>query len=398
MCGMSTLDKKYHSFSTPSGSTFGEAEDMLFSFLRQKTAQGERLVKVHIGIASLPEDFVCLDEFQRHMDNRLQSLFPERNPAVTVVCQKPLQGGPLNAEVWSVSEKDCAVKSFRLEELTHVCVEKEGFREWWTSGFQADYDKNEPLCAEACARRCFEKLSRFLTYTDTSFDAVFRQWNYIGHILKVRVTDGKTLQNYQVFNEVRGLFYETKKDKSQYPAATGIGMDYEGICIDAVIVDDTEATKGKAPRNTALRSPVQTDAFRYGQAYLVGNEEIDKKAPLFERGRCLILSETPEEGGTRAIGMVSGTASIKGQDTIDKGDVVKQLQNTLRFIDDLANTMQEKDLRFDRARLYVKPNENTENLSEIFRLHYPQASCLSIVEADVCRPDLLVEIEADFSF
>ncbi|MDE7337726.1 MAG: hypothetical protein K2M92_00380, partial [Bacteroidales bacterium] len=185
---------------------------------------------------------------------------------------------------------------------------------------------------------------------------------------------------------------------SQYPAATGIGMDYEGICIDAVIVDDTAATKEKSPRNTALRSPVQTDAFRYEQAYLVGNEEIDKKAPLFERGRCLILSETPEGNGTRAVGMVSGTASIKGQDTVDKGDVVKQLQNTLRFIDDLANTMQEKDLRFDRARLYVKPHENTENLSEIFRLHYPQASCLSIVEADVCRPDLLVEIEADFSF
>ena len=395
---MSTLDKKYHSFSTPSGSGFGEAEDMLFSFLSQKTAQGERLVKVHIGIASLPGSFGCLDEFQRHIDNTLQSLLPERNPAVTVVLQKPLQGGGLNAEVWSVSEKDCSVKSFQWEGLTHVCVEDEGFREWWTSGFQADYDKNDSLCAEACARRCFEKMYSFLTHTNTSFDAVFRQWNYIGHILKVRVTDGKTLQNYQLFNEVRGVFYETKKDKSQYPAATGIGMDYEGICIDAVIVDDTAATTEKTPRNTALRSPVQADAFRYEQAYLVGNEEIDKKAPLFERGRCLSLSETPDSGGIHAVGMVSGTASIKGQDTVDKGDVEKQLQNTLRFIDELAHTTHAENLRFDRARLYVKPHENTEELAEIFRRHYPQASCLSIVEADVCRPDLLVEIEADFSF
>lgn len=395
---MSTLDKKYHSFSVPSGSDFGEAEAMLFSFLSQKTAQGERLVKVHIGMASLPEGFACLDEFQRHIDSRLQSLLPQKNPAVTVVCQKPLQGGILNAEIWSVSEKDCSVQSLLLEGLTHVCVEKEGFREWWTSGFQADYDKNEPLCAEACARRCFEKMSRFLSHTNTSFDHVFRQWNYIGHILKVRVTDGKTLQNYQVFNEMRGVFYETKNDKSQYPAATGIGMDYEGICIDAVIVDGNAATNGKSPRNMALRSPVQTDAFRYEQAYLVGNEEIDKKAPLFERGRCLIFSETPHGGGVRAVGMVSGTASIKGQDTIDRGDAVKQLQNTLCFIDELANTMQVKSLRFDRARLYVKPQENVGNLSEIFRRHYPQASCLSIVEADVCRPDLLIEIEADFSF
>ncbi len=395
---MSTLDKKYHSFSTPSGSTFGEAEDMLFSFLSQKTAQGERLVKVHIGVEALPEGFMGLDEYQRHIDSRLQTLLPEKNPAVTVVCQKPLQGGALNAEVWSVSEKDNSVNSVSWEGLTHVCVEKEGFREWWTSGFQADYDKKEPFCAEACARRCFEKMSRFLSHTHTSFDAVFRQWNYIGHILDIHVTDGKTLQNYQVFNEVRGIFYETKNDRSQYPAATGIGMDYEGICIDAVIVDDTSAEKGKAPRNTALRSPVQTDAFRYEQAYLVGNEEINKKAPLFERGRCLILSETSDGSGIHTLGMVSGTASIKGQDTIDKGDAEKQLRNTLRFIDELVNTMQKKNLRFDRARLYVKPHENTETLSEIFRHHYPQASCLSIVEADVCRPDLLVEIEADFSF
>lgn len=395
---MSTLDKKYHSFSVPSGIGFGEAADMLFSFLSQKTAQGERLVKVHIGMESLPEGFVCLGDFQRHINHRLQSLLPGMNPAVTVVCQKPLQGGILNTEVWSVSEKSCTVKSVCVEGLTHVCVEREGFREWWTSGFQADYDKNDPLCAEACARLCFEGLSRFLAYTHTSFDQVFRQWNYIGHILEVRVKGGKTLQNYQVFNEVRGIFYETKNDRSQYPAATGIGMDYEGICIDAVIVDDSGSVKGKAPRNMALRSPVQTDAFRYGQACLVGNKEIDKKTPLFERGRCLMFSEPADGGGIHAVGMVSGTASIKGQDTVDKGDAVKQLQNTLRFIDDLANTMQVKNLRFDRARLYVKPYENTEELSVIFRHHYPQASCLNIVEADVCRPDLLVEIEADFSF
>lgn len=377
--------KRYHLFSAPS-------ESLLLAALAQKAAQGERLVKVHVCIAALPDGFARLSEFQRHMDNRLQALLPERNPAVTVVCQKPLQGDALCAEVWSVSERDCIVESVCVEGATHVCIQKDGVREWWTSGFQADYEPEDPLRAEACARRCFGQLSRFLTHTNTSFDAVFRQWNYIGHILDVHETEGKILQNYQVFNEVRSIFYEAKKDRSQYPAATGIGMDYDGICIDAVIVETSAA--GKAPRNTALRSPVQTDAFRYGQAYLVGNKEIDKKAPLFERGRCL----TFPEGAGRAVGMVSGTASIKGQDTIDRGDAVKQLQNTLRFIDELAHTTRAENVRFDRARLYVKPHENAETLSEIFRRHYPQASCLNIVEADVCRPDLLIEIEADFSF
>ncbi|MEG1909753.1 MAG: hypothetical protein RR190_02150, partial [Bacteroidales bacterium] len=204
----------------------------------------------------------------------------------------------------------------------------------------------------------------------------------------------KHLQNYQVFNEVRDLYYKNNKQEQSYPAATGIGMANQGIIIDVIAVKNSA-------RNIPIQSPIQKNAHGYEQNVLVG-ESLDthpKKTPLFERARLL-------GGNDNAELYVSGTASIKGQDTIDKENVLAQAKNTICFIHELCqqNNIKQnfqdfigKTMEYKRVRVYVKPLQYTLTLEKNIQAMYPTTN-INMLTADICRDDLLIEIEADLIY
>ena len=79
---------------------------------------------------------------------------------------------------------------------------------------------------------------------------------------------------------------------------------------------------------------------------------------------------------------VSGTAAIRGEESFAEADVVLQTEVTIENIAYL--TAQVSDCCLVRAvRGYVK---------RVMRMVYPEADLL-FVQADVCRSELLVEIE-----
>src|SRR5690606_24985619 len=121
-----------------------------------------------------------------------------------------------------------------------------------------------------------------------------------------------------------------------------------------------------------------------------------KNPPQFERG-LLVVNKA-----VRTL-FVSGTASIIGQDTIGRGDVAEQTIVTIENIRKVADrvrisTLTGKDEpgRFSLLRVYIKKQEDFGVVREICNEHFKEAPIV-FIEADICRDDLLTEIEAELS-
>jgi enamine deaminase RidA (YjgF/YER057c/UK114 family) len=223
-----------------------------------------------------------------------------------------------------------------------------------------------------------------------SLNNLIRQWNYIGNILDVK--DG--YQNYQIFNEVRNDYYSRFRTVKGYPAATGVGMKHGGVILDFCAVDLNDSLKIKAVEN-----PNQVNAYNYGQQVLMGLRDKDKStkhAPQFERA--LLVANNHD-----AYLHISGTASIIGQETIGKDDIGKQTVVTLENIKKLTETERLRSIISDPAishekyslfRIYIKNQSDFNIVRRICNEQFPKIPAIYI-EADICRDDLLMEIEAE---
>lgn len=146
----------------------------------------------------------------------------------------------------------------------------------------------------------FESMNQILVNEGISYSDVIRQWNYIEKI----VDSTNNNQHYQIFNDVRSLYYDKDIFKFGYPAATGIGMELGGIIIDFIALKKNEQTS-----IIPIKSPVQTDTHQYSEVVLAS---IDlpiskiKTTPKFERAKVIANQD-------HAIMFISGTAAIKGE-------------------------------------------------------------------------------------
>jgi enamine deaminase RidA (YjgF/YER057c/UK114 family) len=179
-----------------------------------------------------------------------------------------------------------------------------------------------------------------------------------------------------------------------FPAATGIGNNTQNITLEicAIQADDTLI-------DVAIENPKQLNPYQYGQEVLAGDpipsQEV-KHPPEFERAKLVI---TPYISRV----FISGTASITGQLTIGIGDIEKQTKCTLENIGLLIadETLRKSypgipsgKLNFSFLRIYVKYARDVEKVREICEQYYPSVIKTYTV-TDVCRDDLLVEIEGE---
>ncbi len=137
---------------------------------------------------------------------------------------------------------------------------------------------------------------------------------------------------------------------------------------------------------TMIENPRQTSAYHYPPQYGV-------HSPIFSRA--CVLSESV---GTNLF--VSGTASIVGHETIHHGDVAAQTRETVANINallDEANRVlgaSRYSLDALKFKVYVRQPEDLGAIEgALSRALRPSASVVYL-QADVCREDLLVEIEA----
>jgi len=233
------------------------------------------------------------------------------------------------------------------------------------------------------AQAAFAQMQAVLKQEDLHFGHIVRQWNYIEDIVSLSGSEGKQSQTYQVFNDIRSIFYGTSQFPNGYPAATGIGMQYGGIVLDFIAV--------QAPEDVQIlpvKNPEQIDAHHYSQAVLVGTpvkEREAKTTPKFERAkavRCNIGSAV----------YISGTASIKGQQSVAVGDPEEQTRTTIENISRLIQAADTEKMHLNHCRVYLKHKEHLPLIKTICDRHYPGVPMVYLV-SDVCRRELLVELE-----
>jgi enamine deaminase RidA (YjgF/YER057c/UK114 family) len=205
--------------------------------------------------------------------------------------------------------------------------------------------------------------------------------------------EGKT-QRYKELNRARTDFFEgtqflkkylpEKFEGIVYPASTGIGADDADVVISAVALD----TKRKDVVAVPLENPNQTSAFDYDAVY-------SPQSPKFSRAVAVAVDDT-------CLVFVSGTASITDSESQHNEDPVKQTEQTL---DNIAALIEGENLarhgisvaacgldQLECVRVYVKRPSEFEVVRQVCERRLPEVPILYTI-ADVCRPELLVEIE-----
>jgi len=286
----------------------------------------------------------------------------------------PPDGGEFSGlQVWGIAPVDrdeIAVRTVRAGTVPARLWTGPGFRMLYLPQVRGNgLDGPLPAGVGAQAECMFVNAEAALRAQDFGWAGVVRTWIYLARLL-----DG-----YGDLNRVRTAHFarEGLGENARagfFPASTGIqGRSLDEECFLSLLAVDGARARGfgVAPIAGSVRQP---HAFSYGSA--------------FSRGMTLSC------GGRRTI-HVSGTASIDSRGrTVHVGDAEAQSVETLLCI---AALLEEQGASLDRistATLFCKNREAHEAYRNVVRLlRIPEFPTLPVL-ADVCRPDLLVEIEA----
>lgn len=218
---------------------------------------------------------------------------------------------------------------------------------------------------EAAYNRLFDVIH------SAGFPHPFRIWNFIP-----RINEGEgDREEYKKFCVGRQLaFDKLQLVHRQYPAASALGHHSEG----AVIYMLAHKHAGQHHEN-----PRQEPAYRYPRQY-------GPCSPSFARATSLNLHDC------RHI-FVSGTASILGHDTKAADDLTQQIAITLANIRHLVDTVDTAAQPLHAIRVYLRHAADFQPARDYLTTHLQHsfnAASVNFLHADVCRDNLLVEIEA----
>jgi enamine deaminase RidA (YjgF/YER057c/UK114 family) len=235
----------------------------------------------------------------------------------------------------------------------------------------APLDQRPPLqvATEAGYRSIFELLESL------GYDAVLRFWNYFPAINRV----SQDMERYRQFNIGRqdAFLSRGRCVIGNLPAACALGSAAGGLHV-AFLAARAEII--------CIENPRQVSAYHYPSQY-------GPRSPTFSRA-CLVNL------GGRDMLFISGTASIVGHRTLHDGDVAAQTRESLYNIQAVvaeANRLAPTaNFRLDNLAytIYVRHAEDLGKVrNEVTQFIAAPLSAV-FLQADVCRADLLVEIEA----
>jgi chorismate lyase / 3-hydroxybenzoate synthase len=274
---------------------------------------------------------------------------------------------------------DDGVPTLRLRMAGHV---RDGFAEIWRSDAPVQsgafndlvfaHDGEFLFCAGfiASSDRYTEATRKaygdaFALVRELNFPKIFRMWNFIPDI---NDENAEGLEVYRDFCRGRAIaFEEDYAGASGMPAATGIGTWGDGVGFYFL-----------ACRESAIRhveNARQTPAYEYPQRY-------GPKAPSFARGTQL-----------RDTLFVSGTASILGHETVHAGDLHKQWDVAVANIAHLIGTQHYALRDLDQIKVYYRRATDLPAVMTLAARAFHADANIRYLKVDVCRADLLVEIE-----
>ena len=211
----------------------------------------------------------------------------------------------------------------------------------------------------------FRQMEEALNRAGMDFSHVVRTWFY----------NNRLLDWYEEFNRARDTFFESRGVFDRLvPASTGIGSgNRENAALSARVF----AIRPKGDRVTVkdIPSPLQCSAQDYRSSF---SRAVEVDHPLFRQV------------------IVSGTASISpGGESVHLGDIDKQTELSRDVIEAILKSrgMGWKDVV--RSVAYFKDKDYASHYEKIaLRRGLAIMPCIGI-QADVCRDNLLFEMELD---
>ena len=216
----------------------------------------------------------------------------------------------------------------------------------------------------------------FAVLRQTEHRHLIRIWNYLPEIN--RHADGD--ERYRLFNSARQLAFRNSGQATvgTVPAASALGSP-AGSPISIYFLAAREPP-------TMIENPRQTSAYHYPPKF-------GRHGPIFSRACVLNAS-----AGTSLF--VSGTASIVGHETIHQGDVGAQTRETMAninaLLDEANRVVGQGRYSFDglKFKVYVRRPSDLGAIEGVLSKSLRPSTPIVYLQADVCREDLLVEIEA----
>lgn len=313
--------------------------------------------------------------------------FGDAMPVTTYVAQPPYGGAALGVELWALGGPGVKVRRLGPQLLE---AEADGVRWIYVGDIRGDPD---PGGAYAEALAAFGQMRRQLALADAGLEQVVRTWLYVNEITS---PDGACRhQRYQEMNRARTEVYRDVRfgperraahtPETFYPASTGIGTSGASMTMACIALDSRRPDVFLLP----LENPRQTPAYAYQAHY-------SRQSPKFSRGMAVVQGHIVST-------LVSGTASIVNSRTVHPGDIVRQTEQSLANIERLIAP--ENFARHGlpgagatlrdvaKLRVYVKRSEDYDACREVCERRLPRVPVIYL-QADICRPDLMVEIEA----
>ncbi len=228
---------------------------------------------------------------------------------------------------------------------------------------------------QAASAEAYSRIFRLLD--SQGLPHLWRVWNYMAAI-NLEILG---LERYRQFNIGRqDAFLEGRRGASgNVPAACAIGLA-GGLLSIAFMAGDSPAVP--------LENPRQVSAYDYPADY-------GPRSPTFSRG-ALVYPAGQE------LLFISGTASIVGYQTVHPGDVLGQCRETMANIAAVVAEANQR-CRSGKFRLeelsYRVYFRHAADFTAIRNLLAPLVGIAEVVylQADICRRDLLLEIEATAS-
>lgn len=218
---------------------------------------------------------------------------------------------------------------------------------------------------EVVVEKAYHDIFNFLA--ETGHQEPIRFWNYLTAI----TADEQGLERYKRFNIGRHRSFLARLHQAVPPAASCLGARHGASMI--YFLAASEAAR-------AIENPRQISAYAYPAVY-------GPRSPSFSRAG--VYGQTL---------FISGTASIVGHETRHHGDLLGQLAETMENLrvliagagQDILSTRPE-----DWAlKIYLRePHYHAETEAAVTAVFGMNSQRLYL-QADICRSDLLLEIEA----
>ena len=243
-----------------------------------------------------------------------------------------------------------------------------------------------PLDVQRLSTCAYQRIGALIREGDAR--CPIRFWNLIPNIVEP-IDD--VMDRYMVFNAGRYAAYcdwygGPEAFAENVATATGIGHDGRDLLIYALASDRA---------GVHMTNPRQTQPHGYSQRF-------GPLPPCF--ARATVADGLDDDAKTVLIG---GTASIRGEETVCVGDVAGQTAVTMENIAALIGAccrrigvdvpedapVEEVLRRVTSLYVYCVHREDMPAVEQVVRRFAPHVSDVPCYRADICRPELLVEIE-----